>query len=1315
MLVASPGLRRMAHMRLLEIIGLQGAIADGSENTFDGQPMQRGTHLRWGFAPELGFPAGGFWLCRRKSEGHRDIAAREGHLLPPEGWQQLCRRRLERQHNERQGRDDEGKKLRPPRWEDFNSGGWEYLSAPFVLPITVKQWPSRYPGAPNPATTSSKVVVERDIKECRRRLNGLLLDAEMTVAEMDEHFHELRDTLYYLVRDHPGPPSQYDHPLPQSDDGKNAPQLGINIMQKLLLLALNPYFARVLGLYYVDEEATREVSYDYLVLGCWGSLPSATRVIAPGVASGSALAKGEARFGGLNIKVPGSAPAPHARLWRRLRDDAKGNYAPQVDRTAPGDVKQSLEQCVAGVAAKDQPPALLAIDPQDPYKLTFADVCRFTLARAVSAVGVQVAGKGVVDVFSDGALMDSKSFASSALVTLYFESPWPEDSPIDEILIRSEPETDFSFPPKFTKSIIRIGQIALYLLGFNYIGSRWALLQAPSPMKPLQAPDQPVARFRQREAAVIPDGPRLEPRSFFEVLWAARDRTIFPGHGPRDGLVPPPTQPIGFRAARKDTGENGDPLFLRGIIAVVSQPTPAKEPRVPKSPRMHRVTDADVPDPKGDYVYHVAAFDAFGALGYWSDDSDPINVEQIAAAPTLLRVINFDNTAVNGGAATPTGDAWEGGTLTLDLGWSASAAISFPDAVTTRLYVRGADEPWQAFTALVTHDLHTPKFVPKKIMVDIGPKIISPSGAAHVFIRTQPKLPAQTENQPAGVLVLVGVLAGDERVTERYIARPMREASEGNAVVIKVPVSDVSRIIANPSLKIEVAYFIPGAMQRIDLAVPLSVRIDRTLARGEVQARSSRNDPFDEYEMVINPNDASKTRPEPDSVKGTFIGPQRLVPPAPPTPVPSTKHEYYDPADFYGRATRVLPFDTTLAPGVSGFTLFRAPSQALFLADMQRRESSGNVADNANLLALVPDETFDLGSWLGSIGEWLSAFNKRSAKNLSAAKALADEQARRSFAEHFYGGLMDSELRALANINANRSGFARVEAPSIPVSDTIDGKGFERVLYKLGATNAAGSNSQITGAAGPYYTRIVTPPRTAALAKIAATNTSLTIEWTISDNPDIAAYLLYRTEKREDLADLRFFGPDPARPLAPSALAQLVYSHTQRPAMKFSGAPIDPRIRALVADPRIFARDFDGSDRAEIPLPDDTEKIFAVYRLSEFNSAGDPLNQPGAFNYWRPVAKGSRLAAAPRRAKGLRVGLGRGVPVAVVAQIDGATESLGTLTSRRISFVDETGNADAIAGTAAPQPAKTYYYAVVAVDIFGNRSTPSTIFSGQLS
>ena len=47
------------------VLGLQAAVTDGSEPTFDAQPMQDGTHLRWSFAPELGFPPGAFWLCRR--------------------------------------------------------------------------------------------------------------------------------------------------------------------------------------------------------------------------------------------------------------------------------------------------------------------------------------------------------------------------------------------------------------------------------------------------------------------------------------------------------------------------------------------------------------------------------------------------------------------------------------------------------------------------------------------------------------------------------------------------------------------------------------------------------------------------------------------------------------------------------------------------------------------------------------------------------------------------------------------------------------------------------------------------------------------------------------------------------------------------------------------------------------------------------------------------------------------------------------------------------------------------------------------------
>src|SRR5262249_21196868 len=162
------------------------------------------------------------------------------------------------------------------------------------------------------------------------------------------------------------------------------------------------------------------------------------------------------------------------------------------------------------------------------------------------------------------------------------------------------------------------------------------------------------------------------------------------------------------------------------------------------------------------------------------------------------------NTAAAGGMPSAAGDAWLGGTLTLDVGWSAAAGISFPDAATTRLFVQPADEPWQAFVNLLTHDLSAPKFIPQRINVSIA----FSADRKHAFVHTVPVLPELDPNTPAGILILVGTLAGGEWVIERYIARPAREPSQGNAVVIHISVSEVSRILANPSLTIANAYFI---------------------------------------------------------------------------------------------------------------------------------------------------------------------------------------------------------------------------------------------------------------------------------------------------------------------------------------------------------------------------------------------------------------------------------------------------------------------------------------------------------------------------
>jgi hypothetical protein len=54
--------------------------AAGTEASFDGQPVPRGIHLRWSFLPLLGFPPGGFRLCRR-------LTAQDEREIPlPDFW-----------------------------------------------------------------------------------------------------------------------------------------------------------------------------------------------------------------------------------------------------------------------------------------------------------------------------------------------------------------------------------------------------------------------------------------------------------------------------------------------------------------------------------------------------------------------------------------------------------------------------------------------------------------------------------------------------------------------------------------------------------------------------------------------------------------------------------------------------------------------------------------------------------------------------------------------------------------------------------------------------------------------------------------------------------------------------------------------------------------------------------------------------------------------------------------------------------------------------------------------------------------------------
>jgi hypothetical protein len=1430
------------------VLALQGGVADGSEPTFDGQPMQKGVHLRWSFLAAIGFPPGGFWLCRR-------AAVKGEKIIPPPpsaaqlagtvqtaavaapadnaiaettaagAWQAVMRQPCQSVQLagcaapgcdeviiETFSRNADGVltvtgrrvvqveqgafrivvqatsiaglrvlgagsveecgcgPLQPPDcgggtggnggttggtgpgsgsgkpvWGQTNDSGWQCWGVPFTLPVTNTHWPARYFGAPDPATSSPAALALADLAEARRRLGSLKLGAGLTAAEQHTGLLQLRAELERLVEGFPNTLLN-EVPLPAStQSGASAPNLNINVMQELLLLALDPYFARVLGLYFVDEQAAPGIAYDYCITGYWGVTPCDNLVIYPGLAPAAPLARGAATFGGITIAPLGSETS----LWRWTKFDASGSYNPRVDPTAPAYVQNAANAIAGGLTQAQQPQALLLAAAPPSFWIPFTAVPQLSIALAQLAaqLDVALAGSGTLQGLSDGAVVASAGFNSTQLQTVTLNAA-SAAQPIDAIQIIG------ALFASINGYVIAIGAITLHPLSPDAIGTRLAIMPPPVAIMPVAASDQPVTTFRHRQADVDMAALKLVPSSLFDVVWPAPAAAATgPGNPVTAPLqLPPPTTPIGFVAQREDSGVAGSAAALPGWIATRSAPAPAQNAGV-NSANLYRLVDSQLPDPVQGWRHRVAGFDLFGARGSWSAWSAPRGVEKIAAAPTAMRIRQFDNSAAGGGAAAADGSAWVGGSLNLIVNWAGAAFMMYPDIATARITVASVDAAGATTGTLTTGDLAVPAPVINRLTVaSITPTpAITPGQLSYSLeIQTTPPLTALASTDPGQMLVL----SLPDGSLDRYAVRPAVSASApANAagpVVAVVKAGSYARIVTNLADYIgQPAFLVQGYGVNPILPVPISVPIAQQTARAQVSVTGSTQNPFLAGEQIVDPNGNLPNRPEPASVPMLFSGPQRLLPAAPPPvpppaiPVHQVSHLYYRPANANGQASQTLPSTTPAVTGVSGYVLQREPVRSLTLADVKRRNtlSPPNPADPNPVVLDAGVARADLAAWIATIDPWLNAFNALQAYNaahatppvaytaLDATTLLSNTAGQRAFIEHFYGGLLDDELCALADLPANSPGYVRVNAQPFPpetsIADTVDGSGYGRTLYRLAAVNPAGSFSAATNSAGPWYTTIVTPPRPPVLYKLQPTETAIIVAWALDTNPDVAAYAVYRAGSVTDLADLRYFGADPTHPSAAATLPAVHYNTQSSPALSFvqgTGGNIDPRLIGFVPDPRLCARDYIGSDMGEVVLPAGTapDTVNGVFRLCDYMPALGPTGQL-AFNYWTPPAVGGIAqlvtnSATQTRLTGLRIGLGRGVPVVVVASWGNTVKALGTVPIRRAAFIDSAPASDpnAIAGAPPPETTGLNAYAVLAIDIFGNRSAASSPFAAQM-
>ena len=1207
----------------------------------------------------------------------------------------------------------------PPGWGEPDSNGWQCWNAPFTLPLTRANWPARYLGAPDPSAAD---VVQFDVTEAGRRLGALALAAGLTPEQQQEQLSMLRSELDRLVENFPATLLS-DVPL-NAPSSANAPTLGLSLIQQLLLLAADPYFARGLGVYFVDTDIEDGVAYDYCLAGDWGATqPAVDRKyagLAPAAAlSGGALSKGAATIDGLTLQ-----PSADATLWRWTRDDANGQHRPLVDPAAPLAAGAALTAAVAAISPSSQPEAVLAVLATSSVAAVLAPSLTLSLPQGWPQVDVQVGGAGMITGFSAGAPILPQPFSSAALTTVTLAASGSGQGLLDRIQIAAAPQ--FS-----TASVFCVGEVSLHRLPPAPIGLRYALLHAPQPLTPPPAPDPPLATYRRRDADVDPTTLTVTPRSLVEVEWPAPDPVGAAGDPVSDPAnLPPPWGAIAFVAERQDSGAPGSATRLPRRVIAASSPKPQYSKLT--SAREFRFTDPAAPDPQGGWSYRVAGFDVFGALGSFGPWTAPLGVERIAAAPIQVKIRGFDNSPGQGGVETASPPAWSGGTLTVLVSWSGGARLMYPDILTARVTAEAVDVQTGAVgPTLATQDVIVPP--PTVSALSVVSVSASPAGSAtwQVDVATTPPLPLLQDDEPSLALILTANDGG----RERYVVRPTAP-SPGAAPIARFTVGGAARLAAAPNDFVgQQAYLVQGFATTVAFPVPVTIPLGQTTASAQASVTGSTQNPFAADEQIVDPNGVNPPRPQPQSTIVRFTAPQRLVPPTPDTPIQThgVHHLTYDPADFNGRAGVTLPFNTAAAPGVDGFVLQRCPVQSLFLADMKRRLALANAADPQPDVSDSGVSRADLKAWIDALPAWLAAYNAggggRSSSAWTMANVLTDSAARQAFVNHFYGGLLDDELRALADLPDNATGFARVNSSRLPtgaqIKDAVDGTGFGRTLYALAAINNAGTASAATGSIGPYYTRIVAPPQAPVLFRVQPTTSSITVEWTLDDNPDVAAYLVYRGKQVGDLADLRWFGDDPAFP-ATSGLASVVVDPKSAAPVSFGGGKIDPRIIALAPDPRMCALDYDGSDMGEVPLPSGPppDQMNAVFRATDYDPSRAPLDQPQAFNYWTPPAVGGIaqvVSDSPTQSRltGLRIGLGRRTPVVVVATFAGSPKVMGALPARRASFLDglsaagEPLDPNTLPGYAAPA-AIGNAYAIVALDVFGNRSPSSKVFAAKL-
>ena len=356
-------------------------------------------------------------------------------------------------------------------------------------------------------------------------------------------------------------------------------------------------------------------------------------------------------------------------------------------------------------------------------------------------------------------------------------------------------------------------------------------------------------------------------------------------------------------------------------------------------------------------------------------------------------------------------------------------------------------------------------------------------------------------------------------------------AAEWQDRLLVVPYADFVTVDVHGNRRYEVFMPVPAAPNRAGL--PLVTTLEEPISAALIGVTASddkRHTPDHRGDPDRYGNESRIGGP------ATVFRVRRERPGAPALP-PDSEKLYASPADYHGHS--YFTYRWLKAPLLKMFP-YRALDDAVFQADLARRPRDPLLADQ---LQFFPSEAVEARWDVGKRGQV--------AADLNALNGLDKTQT--EVVRAAYRGLSNDALRVLAGLPGTERVFVQLTPQPIdpeepdatapgglrwrrvgpdvaPGSlgaderayvDTLDGRATNRYFYRYAYVDEAYNIGDLSLSSPPVWLPDVTPPVAPRIARVAAGDRQITVDWISNREPDLAEYQIFRTFEVNRARDVR--------------------------------------------------------------------------------------------------------------------------------------------------------------------------------------------------